>query len=60
MSRLLRLGLIALLGAMAGTAIFLTLRLLVGKLSVEPGGFGTGSYDAWPPVPPAKGKRPIV
>ncbi|MCL4433375.1 MAG: hypothetical protein M1399_01170 [Actinobacteria bacterium] len=41
--------------AAIGTVI--ALRTFIAKISGQPGEFGSGSYDTWPPVQPATGKR---
>lgn len=43
--------------AAAGLGAFILSRKVVELVSGQPGEIGSGSYDAWPPVPPASAKR---
>ncbi|MHB8262579.1 MAG: hypothetical protein ACYDGY_02360 [Acidimicrobiales bacterium] len=42
---------------LAGIGTVIALRTFIAKASGQPGELGSGSYDTWPPVPPATGKR---
>ncbi len=43
--------------AAAGLGAFILSRKAIELISGQPGEIRSGSYDTWPPVPPASAKR---